>query len=103
MDRVGLAILQQELAADAAIMADAVRLAAERLADEHPGHLSACGYGRNPGRERSLIRRQLTASLEDAAQDAGNGVRYELRSLVGHSLPSPISVAPLAGRSRLKG
>jgi hypothetical protein len=44
MDRVGLAILEQELAADATVMAEAARLAAERLADEHAGHLSACGY-----------------------------------------------------------
>ena len=46
---------------------------------------------RNPGRERIVIRRQLTASPGDAAKDAENGVRYEPRSLVGHSLPSPIS------------
>ena len=31
MDRVGLAILEQELAADAAVMADAASLAAERF------------------------------------------------------------------------
>ncbi|MBM3954050.1 MAG: hypothetical protein FJ309_05475 [Planctomycetes bacterium] len=47
MDRIGLSILEQELAADAAVMAEAARLAAERLADEHPGHLSACGYELN--------------------------------------------------------
>jgi hypothetical protein len=47
MDRLGLAILEQELAADAAVMAEAARLAAERLADEHAGHLSACGYELN--------------------------------------------------------
>lgn len=47
MDRVGMAILEQELKADATVMADAARLATERLADEHPGHLSACGYELN--------------------------------------------------------
>jgi hypothetical protein len=47
VDRVGLAILEQELRADAAVMAEAARLARERLADEHAGHLSACGYELN--------------------------------------------------------
>lgn len=47
MDRIGLSILEQELRADVTVMAEAARLAAERLADEHPGHLSACGYELN--------------------------------------------------------
>lgn len=47
MDRVGLAILGQELESDAAVMAEAARLAGERLSDEHAGHLSACGYELN--------------------------------------------------------
>jgi hypothetical protein len=47
MDRIGLAILEQELKADAVVMAEAARLAGERLADEHAGHLSACGYELN--------------------------------------------------------
>jgi len=38
MDSLGLAILEQELAADAAVIAEAARLAAERVADEHAGH-----------------------------------------------------------------
>jgi hypothetical protein len=47
MDRIGLAILEQELKADTAVMAEAARLAGERLVDEHAGHLSACGYELN--------------------------------------------------------
>ena len=47
MDAVGLAILAEELRADAAVMAEAGRLAAERLADRHAGHLAACGYELN--------------------------------------------------------
>ena len=47
MDRVGLAILEQELKADAVVMAEAARLARERLEDEHAGHLSSCGYELN--------------------------------------------------------
>jgi hypothetical protein len=47
MDRIGLAILEQELKADAAVMAEAAELAGARLADSHPGHLSAAGYELN--------------------------------------------------------
>ena len=47
MDRIGLAILERELEADATVMAEAAQLASERLADEHPGHLAACGYELN--------------------------------------------------------
>lgn len=47
MDRVALAILERELEADAAVMAEAARLAGERLADQHAGHLPACGYELN--------------------------------------------------------
>ena len=47
MDRIGLAILEQELKADAAVMAEAAELAGARLADAHPGHLSAAGYELN--------------------------------------------------------
>ncbi len=47
MDRIGLAILEQELKADATVMAEAARLADERLRDEHAGHLSPCGYELN--------------------------------------------------------
>ena len=44
MDRVALEILGRELEADAAILADAVRKAADRLAAAWPGHLEACAF-----------------------------------------------------------
>jgi len=87
MDRLGLAILEQELAADAAVMAEAARLAAERLADEHAGHLSACGYELNRlynVLEKSFER--LCAAFENHFDKAGD---YHERLLERMSLDLP--------------
>jgi hypothetical protein len=73
MDRIGLAILEQELAADATVMAEAARLAVERLADEHAGHLSACGYELNRFYnvlEKSFAR--LCEAFENHFEKAGD-------------------------------
>lgn len=87
MDRVGLAILEQELAADAAVMADAARLATERLADEHPGHLSACGYELN--RMYNVLEKsfeRLCQAFENHFEKAGD---YHERLLERMSLDLP--------------
>ena len=87
MDRVGLAILEQELAADATVMAEAARLAAERLADEHAGHLSACGYELNRFYnvlEKSFER--LCETFENHFENAGD---YHERLLERVSLDLP--------------
>ncbi len=87
MDRLGLAILEQELAADAAVMAEAARLAAERLADEHAGRLSACGYELNRlynVLEKSFER--LCAAFENHFEKAGD---YHERLLERMSLDLP--------------
>ncbi len=47
MDRVALAILTTELERDSTVLAEAARLARERLRVPHPGHLEACGYELN--------------------------------------------------------
>lgn len=87
MDRVGLAILEQELAADATVMAEAARLAAERFADEHAGHLSACGYELNRFYnvlEKSFER--LCEAFENHFEKAGD---YPERLLERVSLDLP--------------
>lgn len=87
MARVGLAILEQELAADATVMAEAARLAAERLADEHAGHLSACGYELNRFYnvlEKSFER--LCEAFENHFEKAGD---YPERLLERVSLDLP--------------
>jgi len=87
MDRIGLAILEQELAADATVMAEAARLAAERLADEHAGHLSACGYELNRFYnvlEKSFER--LCEAFENHFEKAGD---YHERLLERVSLDLP--------------
>lgn len=87
MDRLGLAILEQELAADAGVMAEAARLAAERLADEHAGHLSACGYELNRlynVLEKSFER--LSAAFENHFEKTGD---YHERLLERMSLDLP--------------
>lgn len=87
MDRIGLAILEQELKGDAAVMAEAARLAGERLADEHAGHLSACGYELNRlynVLEKSFER--LCQAFENHFEKAGD---YHERLLERMSLDLP--------------
>lgn len=47
LDSVGLDILVREMEEDAAVFAQAVSIARERLEQIHPGHLEACGYELN--------------------------------------------------------
>lgn len=87
MDRIGLAILEQELKADAAVMEEAVHLAGERLADVHAGHLSACGYELNRFYnvlEKSFER--LCAAFENHFEKSGD---YHERLLERASLDLP--------------
>ncbi|MFM8434432.1 MAG: hypothetical protein ACKOBP_03700 [Planctomycetia bacterium] len=87
MDRVGLAILEREFRADAAVMAEAARLARERLTDEHTGHLSACGYELNRFYnvlEKSFER--LCAAFENHFEKTGD---YHERLLERVSLDLP--------------
>jgi hypothetical protein len=44
MDRIGLEILERELAADCQVLADAATKASHRVKETHPGHLEACAY-----------------------------------------------------------
>ena len=87
MDRVALSILEQELKADAVVMAEAARLAGERLADEHAGHLSACGYELN--RMYNVLKKsfeRLCAAFENHFEKAGD---YHERLLERMSLDLP--------------
>jgi hypothetical protein len=87
MDRIGLMILEQELKADAAVMAEAARLAGERLVDEHAGHLSACGYELNRlynVLEKSFER--LCGAFENHFEKAGD---YHERLLERMTLDLP--------------
>lgn len=87
MDGIGLAILEQELAADGAVMAEAARLAAERLQDRHPGHLSACGYELN--RLYNVVEKsfeRLCAAFENHFEKSGD---YHERLLERMALELP--------------
>jgi hypothetical protein len=87
MDRIGLAILEQELKADAAVMAEAAALAGARLADSHPGHLSAAGYELNRlynVLEKSFER--LCEAFENHFEKAGD---YHERLIERMSLDLP--------------
>lgn len=87
MDRIGLAILEQELKADATVMAEAARLAGERLADAHAGHLAACGYELNRFYnvlEKSFER--LCEAFENHCEKSGD---YHQRLLERVSLDLP--------------
>lgn len=44
MDLVGLGILEQELAQDRRVLADAATKASQRIADGGPGSAEACAY-----------------------------------------------------------
>ncbi len=44
MDRLRLEVLAAELREDEAVIRRAAALAHARLADDHPGHLEACGF-----------------------------------------------------------
>lgn len=103
MDRIGLAILEREWEADAAVLAEAARLAKERLADEHPGHLSACGYELNRFYnvlEKSFER--LCAAFENHFEKSGD---YHERLLERVSLDLPAirpRFLPLESRSAVR-
>jgi hypothetical protein len=87
MDRIALAILEQELKADATVMAEAARLAGERLADEHAGHLSACGYELN--RMYNVLEKsfeRLCGAFENHFEKAGD---YHERLLERMALDLP--------------
>jgi hypothetical protein len=57
MDRLGLCILEQELKADAAVMAEAARLAAERLLERVSLELPAIRPRFLPAEHRSQVRK----------------------------------------------
>ncbi len=44
MDRLGLGILISEMAQDALILKLSSQKASQRIREDHPGHLEACGY-----------------------------------------------------------
>ncbi|NCA11403.1 hypothetical protein EBR56_06285 [bacterium] len=87
MDRIALAILEQELKADAAVMAEAAELAGARLADPHPGHLSAAGYELN--RMYNVLEKsfeRLCEAFENHFEKAGD---YHERLIERMSLDLP--------------
>lgn len=87
MDRVGLTVLEQELQADASVMAETATLAAERLADEHPGHLAACGYELN--RFYNVLEKSFERLCEAFENHLEKSGEYHQRLLERVSLDLP--------------
>jgi len=87
VDRVGLTILEQELQADATVMAEAAELAFERLSDEHPGHLAACGYELN--RFYNVLEKSFERLCEAFENHIDKSGEYHQRLLERVSLDLP--------------
>ena len=47
MDRIEAEVLKQELLADAEVLRQAATAASERIVEDYPGSLAACGYELN--------------------------------------------------------